>query len=234
MDDKTTKNFGLLVAYVVPGFIVLVGLSFVSQPVAGWLIGAGQAGPTVGSFLYVALASITAGMTASAVRWAVVDTVHQRTGLARPNLDESRLADRLEAFNYLVENHYRYYQFYSNTCVAIVFAYACWRLTQGTDRTHLGWPEITLLFVVPVLFAGSRDALRKYYAGGRMLLGTLEKDSTNDQRKAPQHVSAKAVGPAGPLKAHPDQEGTRSGRKERAEQLAYPQSPEPIDLPDTE
>lgn len=185
MDNQTARNFGLLIAYVVPGFAVLVGLSFVSEPVAVWLRGAGEAGPSVGSFLYVVMASVAAGMTAGALRWAALDSVHEHTGLRRPRLDESRLAERLAAYDYLVECHYRYYQFYGGAIIATLFDYACWRASAASP-SFPDWSEAALVVLVPVLFAGSRDCLRKYYAGGEMLLGTV-KESNDDERKTPSH-----------------------------------------------
>ena len=187
MDNQTARNFGLLIAYVVPGFSVLVGLSFVSEPVATWLSGAGQAGPSVGSFLYVVMASIAAGMTAGALRWVALDTIHQHTGLPRPRLDESRLSERLAAYDYLVECHYRYYQFYGGALVATLFMYGCWRASAARSGFP-DWSELALFVLAPVFFAGSRDCLQKYYAGGEMLLGTV-KDSTNDERKAPPNAT---------------------------------------------
>ena len=147
------------------------------------IIGAGQAGPTVGSFLYVIVASVAAGMTASAVRWAVIDQFHHRTGIVRPVLDESKLPERLQAFDYLVENHYRYYQFYGNTLVATVVAYAAWTWGPAGDVSPGGVAGFLALSAVFV--AGSRDALRKYYAGSALLLGTLEQEVPHDQRQAP-------------------------------------------------
>ena len=187
VDNQTARNFGLIIAYVVPGFSVLVGLSFVFEPVATWLSGAGQAGPSVGSFLYVVVASIAAGMTAGALRWVALDTFHEQTGLPRPRLDESRLHERLAAYDYLVECHYRYYQFYGGALVATLFTYGCWRASDAA-ASFPDWSELALIVLVPVFFAGSRDCLKKYYAGGEMLLGTV-KDSTNDERQAPSDAT---------------------------------------------
>jgi hypothetical protein len=113
MKDLSDKNFGLLIAYVVPGTIVLVGLAAFSPAVRSWLVNSSPAGPTVGGFLFVTLASVAAGMTASAVRWATVDRLHHRTGVLKPAWDDSNLPERLEAFEAIVEAHYRYYQFHS-------------------------------------------------------------------------------------------------------------------------
>lgn len=66
MREVTGQNFGLLIAYILPGFIVLWGLSHFSTTIAGWL-GATADGPTVGGFLYVTLASVGAGLAVGSV-----------------------------------------------------------------------------------------------------------------------------------------------------------------------
>ena len=45
MGELTARNFGLLIAYVLPGFVGLWGLGYLSEPVRTWLSGAGPAGP---------------------------------------------------------------------------------------------------------------------------------------------------------------------------------------------
>jgi hypothetical protein len=188
MDIFNTRNFGLLIAYVLPGFVVLLGVGSLSDSVHVWLVGAGDSGtngPTVASVLYVGLASIGSGMTASVIRWAVLDTAHHFTGLVRPTLDESRLTERLDAFDYLVEQHYRYYQFYGNSLVALTAAYAMWRCSPHAASAGLGWVEALLLTLTVVFAAGSRDALRKYYTGSIVLLGTLDQEVNDDERQAP-------------------------------------------------
>lgn len=217
MDFISTRNFGLLIAYVLPGFVCLLGAGTVSEAVWVWLVGAGSGGPSVGGVLYVGLASIGAGMTASVVRWAFVDTTHHYTGLQRPALDESRLTERLEAFNYLVEQHYRYYQFYGNTLVAIGVFYGLWRISPHALDTGVGWPECVLLFIIGVFAAGSRDALRKYYTGSIMLLGTIEKRRSK-MTNGKHHPSTSSKQHPKPLPAQPNpakevmlQAGTANG-----------------------
>lgn len=188
MDIVNSRNFGLLIAYVIPGFICLLGVACMSEPVWVWLVGSGMAGPSVGGVLFVGVASVGAGMTASVLRWAILDTLHRLTGLRRPALDESNLADRLAAFDYLVEQHYRYYQFYGNSLVAAVAAHLMWRWSGVSDRVPVGPPELLLVILGGVFIAGSRDALRNYYAGSIVLLGTLVKEIDHDERQAPSHA----------------------------------------------
>lgn len=184
--DLSARNFGLLIAYVLPGFVVLWGLSYVSPTIASWLSGAGAAGPSVGGFLYVFLASVALGMTASAGRWAALDSLHHATGLRAPYFDFSGIQEKLEGFERLVADHYQYYQFYGNTLIAMLVSYPLWRLRgdAGSVHTDLVFLSLALLF-----FAGSRDALRIFYRRASQLLG--ESESSNDERirrKAPLGV----------------------------------------------
>lgn len=192
MGDISARNFGLLIAYLIPGFLTLWGLSYPSASIRLWLLGSSSGGPSVGSALYVLIASVACGMTASAFRWAIIDSAHRWTGLVKPRLDESHLAENLEAFDYLVENHYRYYQFYGNTIVASLVAYAAWRSSPASAGFGIGLVELGLCVLVTVFALGSRDALAQYYAGGALLLGTLGKEFPDDERQAP------APGPEAP------------------------------------
>src|SRR5258708_7235024 len=80
LKEPSVTNFGLLIAFLLPGFVALWGISYVSEPVRSWFGSTPDYAPSVGGFLYVTLASIVAGLTVSTVRWIVIDTVHHVTG----------------------------------------------------------------------------------------------------------------------------------------------------------
>lgn len=169
MHAVSTTTFGPLIAYLVPGATILVGLSPFSPTLRAWLAATPDGAPTIGGFLYLTVASLAAGMTVSAVRWALVDALHARTGLPPPRLDFARLADRVEAFALLIDIHYRHYLYYANMLVALAAAYVCYRVSRG-GPWPLGWPDLAFAAVEAVFFATSRDTLRKYYARSRQLL----------------------------------------------------------------
>ena len=185
--DFSGRNFGLLIAYVIPGFIALWGLSWTYEPIRVWLQGAAPAGPTFGGALYVVLASVACGLIANALRWVFVDQLHHRTGLPHPDWDDSRLQEHLEAFDYLVENHYRFYQFYGASLVATLSAYAAWRLSGAHESS--GSAELIVSALTWVFLVSSRDALAKYYGGTALLLGTL-KETRHDERTASSRSQA--------------------------------------------
>lgn len=108
----SNDNFGPLIAYLVPGAIVLLGGSQFSSMLRAWFASTPTDAPTIGGFLYLTVASLGVGMTVSAVRWATVDQFHARTGLRIPRRDFSKLGRNVDAFSLLIRIHYEHYQFY--------------------------------------------------------------------------------------------------------------------------
>ena len=173
MSGLAGKQFGVLIAYVLPGFVALWGVSLFSPTVAGWIAATPAGAPAVAGFVYVTLASVGVGLTVSAIRWAIVDTFHHRTGIGPPAWDFESLNGKLEAFEGLIENHYRYYQFYSNMFVAVALACAMRVYEKGGVPGDDFWTVVGFLLLECVLLAGSRDALAKCYRRAERLLGTL-------------------------------------------------------------
>lgn len=160
MLEVSQRNFGLLIAYVVPGVIMLWGMSFVVPDLRPWLLQLPSEPPTFGGFLYLLLAGITLGMLTSVVRWAVIDSIHHATGLPRPEWSDEMLDERLEGYDWIVENHYRYYQFYANTLVALLASLVLWRASLPNHVAGIGWFDFSIVILAAMLFAGSRSALK--------------------------------------------------------------------------
>lgn len=172
MKDVTDKNFGVVIAFLLPGFLFLWGLSFSNDEVGKWLAkSAEDDAPTVGGFLYATLASLALGLLISAVRWLIIDHLLWLIGVYDPGINFANLKDkdRYAAFLGAVENHYRYYQYYANTLVAIIGALIIY-LIVGTEKPSLPvW--VTAAAIMVALFLGFRDALKKYFDRAHAILG---------------------------------------------------------------
>lgn len=176
MQEISNRNFGLLIAYLIPGFIAVWGASFAVPEIQLLLLGPASDGPTLGGFLYVTVGSVAAGMSANATRWAILDTIHHYTGLVRPAWDDALLHERVVAYEWLVENHYRHYQFYGNTLFAVIFAYLCWQGSLVGLGYEFGWLDSTIGVLSLILAAGSRSTLARYYRRSESLLGSISKE----------------------------------------------------------
>lgn len=159
MQDLTSANFGLLIAYVLPGFVLLTFLGRQSPAVGTWLEQGSEL--SVAGFLYTTVASVAVGMVLSAVRWLIVDSFHHATGITKRNWDFKHLQTNISAFKSLVESQYRYYQFYANSWMALAVI-VLYRI--GDRATPVGLVDLILIAVMVVLFIASRDTLAKYYA----------------------------------------------------------------------
>jgi hypothetical protein len=188
MQTVTNDSFGPLIAYLVPGATVLLGFSLFSPTLQSWFTFAAADAPSIGGFLYLTFASIAVGMTVSAVRWAVVDTLHAATGLRLPEMNFSRLGENVSAFGLLIEIHYRHYQFYANMFVASAIAYVCYRVKLAS-LTQLGAYDVAFIILEVIFLATSRDTLRKYYARSQQLLATPRRA----KRQTPQPTPSSNV-----------------------------------------
>ncbi|QDU42880.1 hypothetical protein Mal52_13490 [Symmachiella dynata] len=172
MNSISQKNFGILIAYLIPGFTTLWGASFFSETLRAWLGASPVGAPTVGGFLYVTIGSLAAGLIVGTVRWAVIDRLHHRTGISEPAWDFARLRESVAAYDVLNELHYKYYKCYSAMFIAVAFVYVSHRLAFGFDSPPPVWTEAGLIVLESILWMASRDALHKYYTRVERLLGT--------------------------------------------------------------
>lgn len=167
MEPLKNDSFGLLIAYLIPGFLGLWGIRGTSETLEAWMAADASSMPSVGGFLYITLASIASGMILSTIRWAVLDNVHHATGIEKPDWDFLHLRDRTTAFNLLNEQLYRYYQFYGNSTMALV-AVLIARLWERTTNVY----DLGIVLLAFLLILGSRDTLKKYYLRVTALLRT--------------------------------------------------------------
>ena len=170
MQSVTNETFGPLIAYLVPGATALWGISEFVPPLRSWFAIVPMQTPTIGGFLYLTVASIACGMVIRSIRLAIVDTIHRLTGLPLPKLDFSKLGQNVDAFNLLIEIHYRHYQFYSGMYVATAIAYVSHHIRHG-GFWPLGWFDAGFMLIEAIFLTTSRDTLRKYYLRSHQLLG---------------------------------------------------------------
>ena len=163
MTAVTERSFGLLIAYVIPGFGFIALWGSEIPQVSRWMTDSTATSPTVGGFLYITIASVTSGLVLHTLRWAILDRLHHATGLRPPAWN--RFADpvSLDAYRSMVDFHYRYYEFYGSSLLLMIALVLLppsniantpdWRLLQGA-----------LIALSLIFFAASRDTLNRCYS----------------------------------------------------------------------
>ena len=121
---------------------------------------------SVGIFLFVLLASLALGVVISGVRALVIDKL-LRARLLRSlsvpklNLDWSKVDEaKLPILIAIRDGHYRYYQFYSNTAVALVLWASTRSVAGGPSLNVYKWG--ILLVTVVALIESARGSLQGY------------------------------------------------------------------------
>jgi hypothetical protein len=170
MADSSPKHFGLAIAYVIPGFIGLAGVAPLVPAVNAWLQPVAQAESGLGPPIYALMGATAVGLVLTCCRHFFVDPLHHVTGVKPPVIDFAQLADRVEAFDYLVQHHYRYFEFASNMLLALAWTYSVHRYMRTSHFLGVG-TDLGMIALLLVLFAASRDSLAKYYERTRRLLG---------------------------------------------------------------
>ena len=201
MTTVSGRNFGYLIAFVLPGTLMLLAIAVGSPEAKAWLIALAKppegGGSTVGGFLYVTLASVFAGHVSSSVRWIFLDSIHHVTGVKQPVWDDSQLQANLGAFDAIIENHYRFYQMYSNSIVGLV-AILVARRCGGMNLIEWTVLDTAIVAVCILFWAGSRDTLKRYYSRASVLLGAQQESEvyhdkrTQDARPGTGHQDAKS------------------------------------------
>ena len=167
--DSSTAglDFGALIAFVAPGFVVVHAISYHSPVARTWMAAAAEKEQGVGIFLFVVLASLSLGLVVSGLRWLIVDTVlHQRVvfkrfAVPRLELNWSHVDEkRLPVLVAIRDNHYRYFQFYANTFVAVLFWIVSRACADVPTIPILYW--IVLASVSLALLLSARNALHRY------------------------------------------------------------------------
>ena len=147
----------------------LYALSYFVPGLRSWFGVAASQPTTVGGFLFVIVGSVGAGVIVSGVRWLVCDWF-----LVPPiKVDTSRrrIGETEVAYQALVANHYQFYQFYSNTTVALVVLFLSWLVTQQPGANALLVRGSLLLVGSVALLLFARDAMQKFSNKATKLLG---------------------------------------------------------------
>jgi len=162
-EETSLTNFGIVIAYILPGFTALQGFPLLQHASSPWGTGT-TPDPNLPAFFSGTVEALAAGLTVSALRWMILDTLHHRTGLRRPSRDFAQLDKNVAAYEFLGLIHYRYYKFYANMVVALIWAYAA-------REYALGWRGLLSCPLIVLFFLASRDSLGKYYERTESLLG---------------------------------------------------------------
>ncbi len=182
--DQTSKNFGLVIAFLVPGFIGLWALSYFDPTAAKWLGTAAEKETTVGGFLFVVVASLGIGVFLSGARYFVFDKFLLKDLGGRPDVEDANRKEAEASYQSLKADYYQFYQFYANTAVALVLAFGAWWVTKKPPAGDVVLLGVVTAVVEVILYLSARDSLTKYHRHTIRLLGLRTPPTSPGKNKA--------------------------------------------------
>ncbi|MDQ6894295.1 MAG: hypothetical protein M3167_16660 [Acidobacteriota bacterium] len=157
--DGVTKNFGLVIAFLLPGFIALWGISYFDPRVEAWINRASSGSTSVGDFLLVVVASLGLGVFLSGVRWLLFEQFRflklLRVEDVTPHAQRGTWDDRQAN-----EDFYKFYLFYSNTAVAMLLVFSA--SLHAQQHWTLFSKLLALVAAEVVLVWSARESIRRF------------------------------------------------------------------------
>jgi hypothetical protein len=177
MEIKPSITLGSVIAFLAPGFVALAAAAFRVPVAKSWIDASAAGNQDVGVFLFVLLASLALGVFVSGLRSILLDRLYYKRILwlkpiPRQPIRFSELKDRHVWFEGIVENYYRYYQFYGNSLIALLI-YSVVHETSVSVRSPAA-TYVTVGVVILVLFFSARASLSDYSAAIARLLSDKE------------------------------------------------------------
>jgi hypothetical protein len=182
--DLSSTSFGYVIGFLLPGLFGLYGLSMWSKSVRGLLEPATSTSATIGPSLFLLLSALTSGLLISALRYFVFERlVCQRHHLPKDMFAQLGIGDRLTAFKSVVDEHYRYHQFYGGCAVAltILFPKWLWDARQQFSDLQIGLLIAAFVGFEVLLGVTAYDAFVRYVQRGTTIAGS---ESVSKAREA--------------------------------------------------
>jgi hypothetical protein len=125
MKDITTTSFGLIIAYLLPGFVGLYSLTFWFNSIKEVARTFYAAQSDLGLALVLLGAALVIGLQINALRFLLFERLLCRTLRIDPaNFSRLMEAPRLTAFTTVIEENFRYHQFFGGITLLIPPLYA--------------------------------------------------------------------------------------------------------------
>ena len=159
--DKLGLNFGLIIAYFIPGFLGVFAVAKYENSVKA-LLGGSSGTPESPSVVLLLLLALAIGIIINAFSWAFVRPLITLSGVKRPaTLDYTKLRkEDIEVYNVIIESNFRYHQFYANMLVAVLILSPAWLVRPLTGNVIR---NVSFFLVSSILFLAARDSLQRAY-----------------------------------------------------------------------
>ncbi len=174
MKDLTSTSFGYVIAFLLPGLFGLYALGYWSSAIKSLLQPVLKADANVGPSVIVLLVALGVGLFISAVRFFLFEKLLCQKHCFPGNMFAKLTAEnKLPAFKAVVDEHYRYHQFYGGVFVALAIMFVGW-VWYGHPGPNLRSIATVLGFALfeTVLGLTASDAFKRYVERGTTIVNS--------------------------------------------------------------
>lgn len=202
MKETTTRSFGLLIAYLLPGIACFCYVAIWWQPFKSLLEKFMVSKSDIGSFLFVMLIALLLGLILNAIRWVLYEKIFLKKHSLPPAYFVTIIKDNsLLAIHTAIDENFRYHQFYGNLSLIIPF-YSITLVDHVLTTKNielqtlwyfgviLGLSLLCIALEIIFIWAANESFLRYIERGTKIMEGGL--DAKRIQEKA-QEESEKEV-----------------------------------------
>lgn len=173
MKGITSTTFGLLIAFLLPGLVALIALSYwvpLLQVTFNTFL---TTDANLGLAILVLLIAVVVSLQLTLVRWLLFEVLLCRPYRLKPqDFQNLGTEGKLLAFRGAVEEHYRYHQFWGSMSIVIPIFYLGWAREMGafpiTGKSLL--ILALFLFMEGVTVAGAVIAYRNYVERAKQIM----------------------------------------------------------------
>lgn len=173
--DLTSTSFGYVIGFLLPGLFGLYALSMWSQNIKGLLEPATSTSATIGPSFFLLLSALTSGLLIAALRFFLFEKfICKSHHFPKDMFAQLGIGDKLVAFKSVVDEHYRYHQFYGGCVVALAILFPKW--LWDARHQFSDWKIAFLIggFIVFEVMLGftARDSFVRYIDRGTTIAAT--------------------------------------------------------------
>lgn len=186
--DLVAENFGLLIAYVIPGLAGLWATCLWDAGIRGWVAQSASLTTSIGGFLVLTMAALGVGLSVQALRFAAFEVVLAKVSglvakypyLKPPAYNNAQRVDpQVRATSReITDQHYRYYQCHGGLAIAFPVVFIAWCAKE--PAISIGGKLIMalpFLIVEAALVAAAIDALRRTRERTTAVLQAVRKEA---------------------------------------------------------
>lgn len=127
MKDFTTTSFGLVIAYLLPGLMAFLGVSAWSDRLRVVVRSLFSSQVDGGLLVSVGACAMVIGLIVNVLRWLTFERlICKKYRVATNVFSNSPSSEKLQSFLMVIEETFRYHQFYGSTAVLFPFLYLSW------------------------------------------------------------------------------------------------------------